>query len=52
MGFNGRMDTEEGEVTLFLRPAVAMWVCIGIVVSFLGAIMVIPSIALAISETF
>ena len=36
-------------LTLFLRPAVAIWVCIGIVVSFLGAIMVIPSTPISVN---
>ncbi|MGI9307777.1 MAG: efflux RND transporter permease subunit, partial [Gammaproteobacteria bacterium] len=30
-------------LTLFLRPAVAFWVCVGIGVSFMGAIFMIPS---------
>jgi multidrug efflux pump subunit AcrB len=29
-------------LTLFLRPAIAFWVCIGIPVSFMGAFMVMP----------
>lgn len=29
-------------LTLFLRPAIAIWVCIGIPVSFMGALMVMP----------
>jgi len=36
-------------LTLFLRPAVAFWVCIGIVVSFLGAIFVIPSTPISVN---
>ncbi|MGI9290865.1 MAG: efflux RND transporter permease subunit [Gammaproteobacteria bacterium] len=36
-------------LTLFLRPAVACWVCVGIVVSFLGAIMVIPSTPISVN---
>jgi multidrug efflux pump subunit AcrB len=29
-------------LTLFLRPAIALWVCIGIPVSFMGALLVMP----------
>jgi len=29
-------------LTLFLRPAIAVWVCIGIPVSFMGALLVMP----------
>ena len=29
-------------LTLFLRPAIAIWVCIGIPVSFMGALLVMP----------
>lgn len=29
-------------LTLFLRPAIAIWVCIGIPVSFMGAFLVMP----------
>ncbi|WP_197481421.1 efflux RND transporter permease subunit, partial [Oleiphilus sp. HI0086] len=29
-------------LTLFLRPAIAFWVCIGIPVSFMGALLVMP----------
>ena len=36
-------------LTLFLRPAIAAWVCIGIGVSFLGAIFVIPSTPISIN---
>jgi multidrug efflux pump subunit AcrB len=36
-------------LTLFLRPIIAVWVCIGIAVSFLGAIMVIPSTPISIN---
>ena len=36
-------------LTLFLRPAVAIWVCVGIAVSFLGAIMVIPSTPVSVN---
>jgi len=36
-------------LTLFLRPAIAAWVCIGIGVSFLGAILVIPSTPISIN---
>lgn len=36
-------------LTLFLRPAVAIWVCVGIAVSFLGAIMVIPSTPISVN---
>jgi len=36
-------------LALFLRPAVAIWVCVGIAVSFLGAIMVIPSTPVSIN---
>jgi multidrug efflux pump subunit AcrB len=36
-------------LTLFLRPAIAIWVCIGIGVSFLGAIFVIPSTPISIN---
>jgi len=36
-------------LTLFLRPAVAFWVCVGIVVSFLGAIFVIPSTPISVN---
>ena len=30
-------------LTLFLRPAIAIWVCVGILVSFMGVIFLIPS---------
>ncbi len=36
-------------LTLFLRPAVAIWVCVGIGVSFLGAILVIPSTPISVN---
>jgi multidrug efflux pump subunit AcrB len=36
-------------LTLFLRPIIAMWVCIGIAVSFLGALFVIPSTPISIN---
>ncbi len=36
-------------LTLFLRPIIAIWVCIGIAVSFLGAILVIPSTPISIN---
>jgi multidrug efflux pump subunit AcrB len=36
-------------LTLFLRPAIAIWVCVGIVVSFLGAIFVIPSTPISVN---
>jgi multidrug efflux pump subunit AcrB len=36
-------------LTLFLRPAIAIWVCVGIVVSFLGALMVIPSTPISVN---
>jgi multidrug efflux pump subunit AcrB len=36
-------------LTLFLRPAIAVWVCVGIAVSFLGAIFVIPSTPISIN---
>jgi len=36
-------------LTLFLRPAVAIWVCVGIAVSFLGAIFVIPSTPISVN---
>jgi multidrug efflux pump subunit AcrB len=36
-------------LTLFLRPAIAIWVCVGIAVSFLGAIFVIPSTPISIN---
>jgi len=36
-------------LTLFLRPAIAIWVCAGIAVSFLGAIFVIPSTPISIN---
>jgi multidrug efflux pump subunit AcrB len=36
-------------LTLFLRPAIAIWVCVGIVVSFLGAIMIIPSTPISVN---
>ena len=36
-------------LTLFLRPIIALWVCIGIAVSFLGAILVIPSTPISIN---
>ena len=29
-------------LTLFLRPAIALWVCIGIPVSFMGALLMMP----------
>lgn len=36
-------------LTLFLRPAIALWVCVGIVVSFMGAIFVIPSTPISVN---
>ena len=36
-------------LTLFLRPAIAAWVCIGIVVSFMGAIFIIPSTPISVN---
>ena len=36
-------------LTLFLRPAIAFWVCIGIGVSFLGTLFVIPSTPISIN---
>jgi len=36
-------------LTLFLRPAVAVWVCVGIAISFLGAIFVIPSTPISVN---
>lgn len=36
-------------LTLFLRPAIAIWVCVGIGVSFLGAILVIPSTSISVN---
>jgi len=36
-------------LTLFLRPAIAIWVCVGIGVSFLGAIFVIPSTPITVN---
>jgi len=36
-------------LTLFLRPAIAIWVCVGIAVSFLGAIFIIPSTPISIN---
>ncbi|MCH5372634.1 MAG: efflux RND transporter permease subunit, partial [Planctomycetes bacterium] len=36
-------------LTLFLRPAIAVWVCVGIAVSFLGTIMVIPSTPISVN---
>jgi multidrug efflux pump subunit AcrB len=36
-------------LTLFLRPAIAIWVCVGIAVSFMGAIFVIPSTPISIN---
>jgi multidrug efflux pump subunit AcrB len=36
-------------LTLFLRPAIAIWVCLGIVVSFMGAIFVIPSTPISVN---
>jgi multidrug efflux pump subunit AcrB len=36
-------------LTLFLRPAIAAWVCVGIVVSFMGALLVIPSTPISIN---
>jgi multidrug efflux pump subunit AcrB len=36
-------------LTLFLRPAIAVWVCVGIAVSFLGAIFVIPSTPISVN---
>ena len=36
-------------LTLFLRPAIAVWVCVGIAVSFMGAIFIIPSTPISIN---
>jgi len=36
-------------LTLFLRPAVAIWVCVGIAISFLGALFVIPSTPISVN---
>jgi len=36
-------------LTLFLRPAIAIWVCVGIVISFMGTIFVIPSTPISIN---
>ena len=36
-------------LTLFLRPMIAIWVCVGIAISFLGAIFVIPSTPISIN---
>ena len=36
-------------LTLFLRPIIAVWVCIGIAVSFLGTLLVIPSTPISIN---
>jgi multidrug efflux pump subunit AcrB len=36
-------------LTLFLRPVIAVWVCVGIAVSFLGALFVIPSTPISVN---
>jgi multidrug efflux pump subunit AcrB len=36
-------------LTLFLRPAIAIWVCVGIAVSFMGALFVIPSTPISVN---
>lgn len=36
-------------LTFFLRPAIAVWVCVGIFVSFMGAIFVIPSTPISVN---
>jgi multidrug efflux pump subunit AcrB len=36
-------------LTLFLRPVIAIWVCVGIVISFLGTILVIPSTPISVN---
>ncbi len=36
-------------LTLFLRPAIAFWVCIGIPVSFMGALLVMPAFGVTIN---
>ena len=36
-------------LTLFLRPAIAIWACAGILVAFLGAIMIIPSTPISVN---
>jgi multidrug efflux pump subunit AcrB len=36
-------------LTLFLRPAIALWACAGILVAFLGAIMIIPSTPISVN---
>jgi multidrug efflux pump subunit AcrB len=36
-------------LTLFLRPAIAFWVCIGIPVSFMGALLLMPFFGITIN---
>lgn len=36
-------------LTLFLRPAIALWVCIGIPVSFMGALLVMPMFGITLN---
>lgn len=36
-------------LTLFLRPAIAIWVCIGIPVSFMGALLVMPMFGISLN---
>jgi len=36
-------------LTLFLRPAIAIWVCIGIPVSFMGALLVMPMFGITLN---
>jgi multidrug efflux pump subunit AcrB len=36
-------------LTLFLRPAIAIWVCAGIAISFMGTIFVIPSTPISVN---
>jgi len=36
-------------LTLFLRPAVAVWVCIGIPISFMGAFILMPEIGVTLN---
>ncbi|MCH2176536.1 MAG: efflux RND transporter permease subunit [Lentisphaeria bacterium] len=36
-------------LTLFLRPAIAIWVCIGIPISFIGSLYILPYIGVTIN---
>lgn len=36
-------------LTLFLRPAIAFWVCVGIPVSFMGAFLVMPMLGVTLN---